>query len=480
MKHTQSNSIVCNATQAEVYAVICDSQQWPDLFEPCLAVEAVQRDANGEHIRVTANVGGTPMTWESKRVFRREIFGIDTRVSKPMTLVKDMATTWRVIAMNDAQSLLVLEHDYTLLEDVAGLVDGVSTKAQAESFIAGAIHKNSTKELGNIRDAVQGSAAAVDGIRSTSHSICCEVPAAEVYAIIADASNWPKIFDSCVSAQAELRHGNTELVHIEANQAGKVISWDTLRTYHDSIFRIDFHLPVPMPFLKEMSGQWRVVPLGENRCVLNVTRRFVLLDDVSGIREDVTTREQASAVVNRFIDENAGAEMLAVKSFVERKDACFSSFSARYTLPYSPEQVFGVLSNVRQWPDVLPHCDSVKVIYDDAVNQEFVMEIATAHGKEHFRSIRRCDREALAISYFQPVPPALLNTHSGRWVVRAAGAGTELISEHSVHLNSERCAAQFDDQDVRRNKQRVRELIMKNSKATADACATWLGKELAA
>jgi len=413
-------------------------------------------------------------------VFRREIFGIDTRVSKPITLVQDMATTWRVIALNDAQSLLVLEHDYTLLDDVAGLVDGVNTQAEAEAFIAGAIHKNSTKELGNIRDAVQGAQAAVDGIRSTSHSIVCKVPAAEVYAIIADAANWPKIFDSCVSARAEPRQGNTELVHIEANQAGKVIGWDTLRTYHDSIFRIDFHLPVPMPFLKEMSGQWRVVPLDANRCVLNVTRRFVLLDDVRGIREDVTTRKQASSVVNRFIDENAGAEMQAVKSYVERKDTSYSSFSARYTLPFPPEQVYGVLSNVRQWPDVLPHCDSVKIIYDDAVNQEFVMEIAAAHGKEHFRSIRRCDHEALAISYFQPEPPALLHTHSGRWIVRAAGNGTELVSEHAVHLNSERCAAQFDDQDVHRNKQRVRELIMKNSKATADACATWLGKELAA
>jgi len=62
MKHTQSNSIVCNASQEAVYAVICDSQNWPTLFEPCQAVEALQRDASGEHIRVTALVGGTPMT----------------------------------------------------------------------------------------------------------------------------------------------------------------------------------------------------------------------------------------------------------------------------------------------------------------------------------------------------------------------------------------------------------------------------------
>lgn len=479
MKHTQSSSIVCNAGQAAVYAVICDSQRWPDLFEPCQAVEAIARDADGEHIRLTALVGGHPMQWESKRTFRREIFGIDTQVVKPMALVASMATTWRVIALNGVQCLLVLEHDYSLVDDVAGLVPGVTTRAEAEAFVAGAIHANTTKELGNIRDAVEGRRQAADGVRTTSHSITCAAPADKVYAIIADAANWPKIFDACVSAVAEPRDGNRELVHIEALQNGQVIGWDTLRTYHDNILRIDFHLPVPMPFLAEMSGQWRVIPVGEDRCVLNVTRRFVLLDDVRGIRAGVETREQAADIVNRFIDDNAAGEMLAVKSFVERDDASFSAFNARYTLPYPPEQVYDVLSNVRDWPQVLPHCDGVKVIYDDAVNQEFVMDIATAHGQEQFRSIRRCDRDALAISYFQPVPPVLLSSHSGRWLVRPQGSGTELVSEHQVHLNAARCAEQFGDTDVRRNKQRIRELIQKNSKATADACARWLAGEAA-
>ncbi|NRR31896.1 SRPBCC family protein [Oxalobacteraceae bacterium] len=478
MTHTQSHSIVCNAPAAAVYAVICQSEHWPKLFEPCLAVEVLERSDAEELIRVTARVNGEPMSWESRRAFRREIFGIDTQVIKTMQFVESMQTSWRVVQLNPAQSVLVLEHEYSILPDVAGQNPEVETQEQARAFIARAISANSTRELGNIRDALeQGSAPAAQEVarsRSTSHSTLCHASAPEVYALIADAGNWPKIFDSCVSATAGARLGNSELVHIEAMQEGKVVGWDTLRRYHDDIFRIDFHLPVPMPFLQEMRGQWRVIPIDGGSCVLNVTRYFELLDDVSGIREGITTHAQASALVNRFIDDNAGTEMQAVKSFVENRDAAFSAFSARYTLPYAPDQVFEVLADASRWPEVLPHCSGVSIIYDDGQNQEFVMDINTAHGTEHFRSIRKCERAALEISYFQPKPPALLRTHSGRWLLRACGSGTEVTSSHVVQLNPLRCAEQFDDADLRRNKQRVKELVMKNSKATVEACGRWL------
>ncbi|WP_128175815.1 SRPBCC family protein [[Pantoea] beijingensis] len=472
MKYTQANSVICNAPQATVYSLICNSQQWPQLFEPCIAVETLARNEREEQIRVTALVGGEQMTWESRRVFRKEIYGIDSTIVKPMLFVKNMSTTWRVIALNQTQSLIVLEHDYTLVDEVPEHLDEVTTREQAATFVANAIEANSTKELGNIRDAVQRPDSVAQ--RSTSHSIICEASAAEVYGTIADVSNWPKIFDACISAVVQERAGNAECVRIEAWQNGLAVGWDTQRSYFDDIFRIDFFLPVPMPFLKEMSGQWRVIPLDERRCILNVTRDFALLDDISDIRVDITTHEQASELINRFIDDNAGSEMLAVKEFVEKKDTTLSSFTTHYSLPFAPEEFYSLLSDIRQWPDILPHCNDVKVIYEDTKYQEFVMEIIGAGGNEHFRSIRQCDRDTLTISYFQPEPPAMLKTHSGRWLARATANGTELIAEHSVHIDPERCGVLFSDDDIQRNKQRIKALIMKNSQATVDACCHWL------
>lgn len=475
MSLSQSHSILCNVPQATVYKVICESSHWPELFEPCISVEPVERNDAQEHIRITAWVGGKKMTWESRRHFRREIFSIDSEILKPMQLVKRMSTSWHVIPVTLAQCLLVLEHDYDISDNVCGQIDGVETHEQAAAFIANAIHENSSKELKNIRDAVgHPSQGVLLENRATSHSIVCNAPAKTVYGIITDVANWPSIFDACVSATTLDRVGNSALVRIEAIQSGKLVSWDTRRTYFADIFRIDFHLPTPMPFLKYMNGQWRVIPINDNRCVLHVTRNFALLDKINGIREDVTTHEEAHALISQFIEENAESEMSAIRSFVEREDAAFSAFKAKYMLPYAPEEVYSVLADVTRWPDILPHCEGVDIIYDDAENQEFVMHIRTPHGTEHFRSIRNCKRDELSISYFQPVPPAVLKTHRGNWVVRATAEGTEVISEHAVRVDTERCREMFGEDDLSLNKKRIKELIANNSKATVDACGTWL------
>ncbi|GLR08439.1 hypothetical protein COO59_14280 [Mixta theicola] len=479
MDYAQSNSIVCNATQEAVYALICNSQQWPQVFDPCISVENLGCNENEEFIRVKAMVGDEPMVWESKRVFRKEIFGIDATIIKPMMFVKNMVTTWRVVKMNHAQSLIILEHDYTLLDDIPDYSAKVTTREQAQIFIADAINRNSTRELKNIRDAVKKTfpRAGAGKRRSTSHTIVCDVPAKEVYSTIANVNNWPKIFDACTSAVVREKKGNTERVRIEAWQDDRVVGWDTQRSYFDKIYRIDFSLPVPMPFLKEMSGQWRVIPLDEHRCVLNVTREFSLLDDITAIRENITTHEEASEFINQFIDNNAGSEMLAIKEFVEKKDITLSSFTTRYSLPFAAKEVYDLLCNVHQWQDILPHCEGVKMIYEDDKYQEFIMNVMGGAGEECFRSIRQCDKDAMEITYFQPEPPAVLKNHNGRWLVRSSGNGCEIISEHSLHIESEYCSTLFSDDDILRNKQRIKELIMKNSKATVEACGYWLKKQ---
>lgn len=477
MKYTQANYIVCEASQATVYALICNSQQWPALFEPCIAVQELARSENEERIQVTAQVGGEKMTWESHRLFRKDIYGIDSTIIKPMMFIKKMKATWRVISVNQTQSVIVLEHDYDMADDITGQLESITSLEQAESFVAKAIHDNSNKELGNIRDAVKRNRdISLFGERSTSHSIICETPASNVYNVISDVSHWPKIFDACISAVSQPRVDNTQRIRIEALQSGHVVSWDTQRSYFDNSFRIDFFLPISMPFTKKMSGQWRVIPLDQQRCLLNVTRHFELLDEVTGIRDDVTTREQAEALINRFIDENAAGEMLAIKSFVEGNDATFLSFNTHYTLPHKADEIYALLSDVQQWPNILPHCDNINIIYDDTKYQEFVMGVTTAQGNESFRSIRQCDHDTLTISYFQPVPPAILNSHHGRWVVRPCATGTELIAEHSLHIDPERCRTLFDESDIKQNKQSIKTLIMKNSQATVDACSKWLHK----
>ena len=477
MPFSASHSIACNASRAQVYGLIRDSAHWPQIFEPCIAVEVLESTQDAEHIQVTARVNGLPMTWRSRRRFLPEVHGIESVLTQPMKLVSAMATSWRVVAINNEQCLLVLEHAYDLEADIEGQVDGVRTLDEARRFIESAIDGNSRTELGNIKAAVERAPRtepAVQPERHASHSVLCEASADSVYAVIRDTANWPRIFDACVSATRVRGDATRELVHIEAVQDGHPMAWDTQRTYFDTIRRIDYELPVPMPFLSSMKGQWRVVPLGEGRCLLSVDRSWRLLDDVRGIRPGIETVAQAAALFDAFVNDNAEAEMRAIRNYVEGGTEAHATVTTSRHLPFPPDAVYGVLADVALWPDVLPHCLSLEVAYDDSEYQEFSMRVKTPLGAETFRSIRRCHAAGLSITYFQPKPPAVLESHHGSWQVRSAPGGSLVIAEHSVRLNSAACVAAFGDTDTLLHKQRIKHLLSTNSGATLDACQAWL------
>jgi aromatase len=136
--------------------------------------------------------------------------------------------------------------------------------------------------------------------------------------------------------------------------------------------------------------------------------------------------------------------------------------------------VYAVLADAAQWPDVLPHCESLQMVYDDAQYQEFLMRVRTPRGAETFRSIRRCNADDLSIHYFQPEPPAVMRTHHGSWQVRSAPGGAQVIGQHSIQLDGDACVAAFGEVDTLAHKRRIKALVVANSGATIEACTRWL------
>lgn len=473
MQFTTSHSIVCNAPRAEVYRLIRSSRDWPEVFEPCEAVDVLEESTDSERIEITARVNGTSMTWQSQRRFLPQVFGIDSRLVRPMKLVRAMNASWRVAHVNSEQCLLILDHEYDLDDQVDGQVPGVSTRTEAARFIESAIDANSRTELGNIKHAAERRAPArhVPLDHSAAHSVVCNASAQSVYAVIRDTSCWPRIFDACLGATRLEGDAREELVRIEAVQDGQRVAWNTHRRYFDAIHRIDYHLPVPMPFLASMHGQWRVVPLAAGRCLLTVNRSWRLLEDVSGIREGVTSVLQASALVDRFVNDNAQAEMHAIRCFVEGRSDSTTTFSATYHLPHGPDAVYALLADAAGWPGVLPHCESLQMVYDDSRYQEFLMRVRTPLGIETVRSVRHCSADELSIAYFQPEPPSVLRTHHGSWQVRSAAGGAQVIASHTIQVNGDACAAAFGDVDSSLHRRRLKELIGAHGGALVDACA---------
>ncbi|MDQ1047525.1 SRPBCC family protein [Streptomyces sp. V4I2] len=474
MRYHASHSVLCTAPPDRVYELISRSADWPQVFDPCEAVTVLAAEPDFEHIEIRARVGGESMTWQSRRDLLPDVYGVRAEVVRPMKLVAAMTTEWRVVPVNHEQSLLLLEHAYDLCEDVTGQVDSVTTRAEAERFIETAIDTNSTVELRNIKATAERPAAPAsqrDG--HARHSVVIAAPADTVYPLIRDPGIWPRIFDACVAVTTVDTDDTGELVRIEAVQGDGTVSWDTRRRSYDAIRRVDYHLPVPMPLVSSMHGQWRVVPLGSDHCLLTVDRHWTLLGDVGGIRSEAETTARAAAVRD-FVETNAAAEMVALRAYAEQGTDALTTVTTRISVPHPPDAVHALLADVSGWPKFLPHCEGLDLRYDDGRHQEFTLDIRTPAGAETFRSVRHCDEERLSITYFQPEPPELLRRHEGDWQVRAAAGGSEVVSRHTVVLDRAACAKAFGTDDLRAQKQRVRDLLDANSRLTVESCARLL------
>ncbi|RAW85761.1 SRPBCC family protein [Photorhabdus laumondii] len=476
MNYVESHSIICNAQVENVYQIILNSDKWPEIFEPCQEVKTLFRDREGEKIEVKALLNGILMQWESNRKFYPETFSIKSKLNPPMTLVKEMETSWRVVKINSQQCVLLLEHLYDLESEIAGLIDGVETIEQAHQFISKAIDTNSVKELNNIKNIVESTEGSEKVLTGTiTHSVVCEAPARQVYTLVKDVSCWTDIFSFCDGAEVLERSGNEELVEIKAKQNNKAVSWQTRRYYFDAIYRVDYVMPTPMPLFKTMNGRWQIIPVNDQRCIITVQRNWALLEDVSGIVDGIDNHDQANSFVISFINDNTRMEMDSFKSQVERhKKSNLLTFTAGYYIPHQVDDVYKIFLNIDDWSKILPHCDSVKVIYNDNKHQEFNMEVSTPNGNETFRSIRFCDADNLLIEYFQPEPPLVLKSHSGSWQILSKGSGSYIVSSHDVELNHELCAVKFGTEDKEKQREIVKNAISENSKKMVFACKEWL------
>jgi ribosome-associated toxin RatA of RatAB toxin-antitoxin module len=471
MEHAASHSVTCNAPADRVYGLIRRSRDWPQVMDPCESVTVLEESEGFEHIEIGARVNGQLMKWQSRRRILPELLGVEATIVRPMKLVEAMRTTWRVVALSTEQSVLVLEHEYDLSADVTGQVDGVATREDATRYIETAIDRNSTVELGNLKAAAERTDPSAGGPDfHLRHSVVCGAAADTVYDVVRSVQTWPRIFDACVSATELGGDRAGVLVRIEATQDGRVVSWDTRRRYLDDIRRIDYDLPVPMPFLESMRGQWRVVPLGPDRCLLTVDRHWRMLPDVAGIRPGIDTVAQAAAFVRRFVSGNAEAEMRSIQAFVEDKTDALTSLMARFPLPFAPDRVFAALADVSLWPDAVPGRRAREVRYDDRRHQELLAQWDTPAGAEDVRVVRHCDPGTATITYVFPEPLAILLQHRGGWQVRAAGAGSEVVATPVAVLDTALCAKAFGTDDLRTQKARVRALLEADCRATVDAC----------
>ncbi|MFJ4774537.1 aromatase/cyclase [Streptomyces uncialis] len=297
--------------------------------------------------------------------------------------------------------------------------------------------------------------------REVEHEITVAAPAKDVYRLLAEVENWPRLFPPSVYVDVLERDGALERIRIWATANGEAKHWTSIRELDPDGLRIEFRQEVSAPPVASMRGTWIVEPQGDD------TSRLRLLHEYRAIDDD----PEGLAWIDQAVDRNSRVELPSVKAGLEevtRAAELALSFVDTVTVDGSAKDLYDFVNEADRWSERLPHVSEVKLTEDTPGLQVLRMETLTADGSAHTtESVRVCFPHH-KIVYKQTTLPALMNLHTGYWLFEEGADGvTRASSQHTVVLNAENITKVLGaDATVADAREFIRNALGGNSRAT--------------
>ncbi|MFD5869557.1 MULTISPECIES: aromatase/cyclase [Actinomycetes] len=265
--------------------------------------------------------------------------------------------------------------------------------------------------------------------REVEHEITISAPAGAVYRLLAEVTNWPRIFPPTIHVDRVEAEGSEERIRIWATANGDAKNWTSRRTLDPEGLRITFRQEVPAAPVAAMGGTWILEPLGESET------RVRLLHDYSAIGDDA----HDLLWIERAVDKNSTSELAALKDNVEAAHAAEDltfSFTDTVEINGSAKDAFDFINEADRWAERLPHVAVVRLTEDVPGLQTLEMDTRAKDGSVHTTKSYRVVFPDHKIAYKQVTLPALMTLHTGEWTFVEKDGVTAASSQHTVTLNT--------------------------------------------
>ncbi|MEV6655089.1 aromatase/cyclase [Streptomyces sp. NPDC051219] len=296
--------------------------------------------------------------------------------------------------------------------------------------------------------------------KEVEHEITVQAPATEVYRLIAEVENWPRIFPPTVYVDHVERGENEERIRIWATANGEVKNWTSRRTLDPEALRITFRQEVSAPPVASMGGTWIIEPLSEGES------RIRLLHDYRAIDDDPENLKW----IDEAVDRNSRSELAALKTNVELAHAAAEvtfSFEDTIRVNGSAKDLFDFINEADRWQERLPHVATVRLEEVSPGLQILEMDTRAKDGSTHTTKSYRVCFPHHRIAYKQVTLPALMTLHTGYWTFAETEDGVAASSQHTVVLNTENITRVLGpDAGVAEAREYVRTALSTNSRAT--------------
>ncbi|MFD1660303.1 aromatase/cyclase [Streptomyces caeni] len=298
------------------------------------------------------------------------------------------------------------------------------------------------------------------GLREVEHEITVSASAADVYRLIAEVENWPRLFPPSIYVDTLERDGSDELIRIWATANGEAKNWTSRRVLHPDEMRIEFRQEVTTPPVADMGGTWIIESLSPTES------RLRLLHDYRAIDDDPEKLQW----IDEAVDRNSRSELAALKEnleFVASSQELTFSFEDTVEIAGSAKDVYDFINEAGLWSERLPHVATVRLTEDVPGLQTLEMDTRAKDGSVHTTKSYRVCLPHEKIAYKQTTLPALMSLHTGYWTFRETEHGVAASSQHTVVIRPENIAVVLGpDAGVAEAKEYVKAALSTNSLAT--------------
>jgi aromatase len=300
------------------------------------------------------------------------------------------------------------------------------------------------------------------GTRQVEHQIKVLAPTDSVYELIADVTQWPRVFPPTLHVEHVQRGESEERIRLWASANGAVKTWTSRRWLDAGARRVEFRQELSQPPVAAMGGMWLVEPLSATECVVRLLHDYRAVDDAP----------ENLAWIDRAVDRNSNAELSALKSTAElgndRNDLMLA-FDDTVQIAGSARDVYEFIYDAAKWEQRLPHVTRVSLEEDVPNIQLLEMDTRTKGGLVHTTtSVRICFPDD-KIVYKQTVLPELMTVHTGHWLLEENAEGVAATSRHTVVIKPSAVASVLGaDKTVADARNFVRTALSTNSLATLD------------
>lgn len=148
----------------------------------------------------------------------------------------------------------------------------------------------------------------------TEHTVTVAAPADVVYVVLADIERYAELFPPTRGSVLLEESETHQIARLTVDVSGQLQSWVTRRDLDRERRVIAYRQLENAPMIKFMGGEWRALPLGDDRTQLVITHDFA-----ARATDAVPSEETASELLAAAVDRNSHADLDAVRKESERR-----------------------------------------------------------------------------------------------------------------------------------------------------------------